>query len=250
MRQFILLILCALSCTAPAAEKPNIVFLIADDAGWGDCGFNGNTGLKTPALDRIAREGAVLKQFFVCPLCAPTRAELLTGRWHSRTGVRGVSTGQERLNADEQTIAEVFKAAGYATGAFGKWHNGSQWPYHPNARGFTEYYGFTSGHWGEYFDPPLEHNGEPVRGKGFIADDITSHAITFMEAHKSAPFLCWLAFNTPHSPWAAPAEDWERFKEKPVSMKAAEGKENLDETRCALAMMENLDRNASRVLQK
>lgn len=246
-----LLVLCLALLLAPAfsAEKPNIVFLIADDAGWGDCSFNGNGNLSTPALDRIAKEGAVLKQFFACPLCAPTRAELLTGRWHLRTGVTGVSTGQERLNADERTLADVFKAAGYATGAFGKWHNGSQWPYHPNARGFTEYYGFTSGHWGEYFDPPLEHNGEPVRGRGFVADDITSHAISFIDKNKTAPFLCWLAFNTPHSPWAAPADDWARFKDKPLTL-ASEGKENIDETRCALAMMENLDRNAGRVLQK
>ncbi len=248
MKFLLLLLLCAARLSA--AAKPNIVFLIADDAGWGDCSFNGNTNLRTPALDRIAREGAVLDRFFVCAVCAPTRAELLTGRCHARTGVSGVSTGQERLNVDEQTLADVFKAVGYATGAFGKWHNGSQWPYHPNARGFAEYYGFTSGHWGEYFDPPLEHNGEPVRGKGFIADDVTTHALEFIEQHRAEPFLCWLAFNTPHSPWAAPAEDWARFKDQPIALRAAEGQENLDQTRCALAMMENLDRNAGRVLQR
>jgi arylsulfatase A-like enzyme len=244
------LLLFSLCCRLPAAERPNVVFLIADDAGWGDLSFNGNTNLQTPALDRIAREGAVLERFYVCSVCAPTRAEILTGRWHPRTGVSGVSTGQERLNLDEQTLADVFKAAGYATGAFGKWHNGSQWPYHPNARGFTEYYGFTSGHWGEYFDPPLEHNGEPVRGKGYIADDITSHALEFITRHKAQPFLCWLAFNTPHSPWAVPAEDWARFNDKPITLRAAEGNEDLARTRCALAMMENLDRNAGRVLQR
>jgi arylsulfatase A-like enzyme len=244
------LLLFSLCCRLPAAERPNIVFLIADDAGWGDLSFNGNTNLQTPDLDRIAREGAVLERFYVCSVCAPTRAEILTGRWHPRTGVSGVSTGQERLNLDERTLADVFKAAGYATGAFGKWHNGSQWPYHPNARGFTEYYGFTSGHWGEYFDPPLEHNGEPVRGKGYIADDITSHALEFITRHKAQPFLCWLAFNTPHSPWAVPAEDWARFKDKPITLRAAEGNEDLARTRCALAMMENLDRNAGRVLQR
>jgi arylsulfatase A-like enzyme len=232
------------------AGGPNVVILIADDAGWGDLSFNGNTNLRTPALDRIAREGAVLERFYVCSVCAPTRAELLTGRWHPRTGVSGVSTGLERLNTDEQTLADEFKAAGYATGAFGKWHNGSQWPYHPNARGFSEYYGFTSGHWGEYFDPPLEHNGEPVRGKGYIADDITSRALEFIAQHKEKPFLCWLAFNTPHSPWAAPAEDWGRFKDKEITLRAAEGKEQLEQTRCALAMVENLDRNAGRVLQR
>src|ERR1044071_3818366 len=149
-----------LGLTAPLVsqppKRPNIVVILADDQGWGDLSINGNTNLSTPRIDSIARDGAILDRFYVCAVCAPTRAEFLTGRYHSRGGVRGVSTGAERLNLDEKTIAETFKAAGYATGAFGKWHNGSQWPYHPNARGFEEYYGFTSGHWGEYFDPPLD----------------------------------------------------------------------------------------------
>src|SRR5439155_15108088 len=132
--------------------------------------------------------------------CAPTRAEFLTGRYHSRGGVRGVSTGAERLNLDEMTIAQTFKTAGYATGAFGKWHNGTQFPYHPNARGFDEYYGFTSGHWGQYFDPELDHNGKLVRGKGYISDDLTNHAMEFITQHKDGPFFCYLPFNTPHSP--------------------------------------------------
>ena len=248
--RLIFTVVALLSACAHAAEKPNIIFLIADDAGWGDYSFNGNKNLSTPNIDSLAKDGAVLEHFYVCSVCAPTRAEILTGRYHPRTGVRGVSTGQERMNLDEKTLADALKAAGYATGAFGKWHNGSQWPYHPNARGFTEYYGFTSGHWGEYFDPPLEHNGEPVRGKGFIADDITSHAIMFIEKNRKQPFLCWLAFNTPHSPWAAPPEDWARFKNMPIAMRAAEGKEDLEQTRCALAMVENIDRNAGRVLRQ
>lgn len=136
-----------------APVRPNLLIFLADDSGWGDYRFNGNTNLATPHLDSLAQSGAILHNFYVCSVCAPTRAEFLTGRYHSRGGVRGVSTGQERLNTDEKTIADTFKAAGYATGAFGKWHNGSQWPYHPNARGFDEFHGFTSGHWGEYFDP-------------------------------------------------------------------------------------------------
>ena len=142
---------------APCAAKspPNVVVFLADDAGWGDYSQNGNKQVATPHIDSIAKQGVTLDRFFVGPVCAPTRAEFLTGRYHPRTGVYGVSTGQERMNLDEKTIAEAFKAAGYATGAFGKWHNGSQWPYHPLARGFDEYVGYTSGHWGEYFDPPL-----------------------------------------------------------------------------------------------
>ena len=237
-----------------AAEKliqPNVVIFLADDSGWGDYSFNGNTNLRTPNIDSIARAGAVLDRFYVCSVCAPTRAEFLTGRYHPRGGVRGVSTGQERLNLDEKTIADAFKAAGYATGAFGKWHNGSQWPYHPNARGFDEYYGFTSGHWGEYFDAPLERNGKSVRGKGFIADDLTGHAMQFIERNKSKPFFCYVPFNTPHSPWAVPQDYWQRFKNDEVKLRARAGDaEELDHTRCALAMVENLDWNVGRVLKQ
>jgi len=234
-----------------AERKPNVVIFLADDSGWGDYSFTGNSNLRTPNIDSLARAGVSLDRFYVCAVCAPTRAEFLTGRYHSRGGVRGVSTGQERLNTDEKTLADAFKAAGYATGAFGKWHNGSQWPYHPNARGFDEYYGFTSGHWGEYFDPPLDHNGQPVRGKGYIADDLTAHAIEFIERNRTRPFLCYIPFNTPHSPWAVPQEFWQRFKDQPIALRATEpGKEQLNETRCALAMMENLDSNVGRVLKR
>jgi len=251
----LLLLLCLAVGDAQAApttaRKPNIVIFLADDSGWGDYSFSGNTNLHTPNIDSIARRGAALDRFYVCAVCSPTRAEFLTGRYHSRTGVRGVSTGQERLNTDEKTLADACKAAGYATGAFGKWHNGSQWPYHPNARGFDEYYGFTSGHWGEYFDPPLEHNGQPVRGKGFIADDLTTHAIEFIEQHRAKPFLCYIPFNTPHSPWTVPDEYWRRFKDKPLGLRGTDSaREQLDQTRCALAMMENLDANVGRVLQR
>ncbi len=233
------------------AAPPNIVIFLADDQGWGDLSATGNQNIRTPNIDSLARDGATFDRFFVCPVCAPTRAEFLTGRYHLRGGVRGVSTGQERLNLDEKTLADAFKAAGYATGAFGKWHNGSQWPYHPNARGFDEYYGFTSGHWGEYFDAPLEHNGQPVRGHGYVADDFTDHALAFIEQNKDRPFLCYLPLNTPHSPWAVPEKYWQRFKDKPITQRGLDGAdETVDVTRCVLAMTENLDANVGRVLQR
>ncbi len=233
------------------AAQPNVVILLADDQGWGDLSVHGNSQIATPNIDSLASHGALFSRFFVCPVCSPTRAEFLTGRYHPRGGVRGVSTGQERLDLDERTIADMFQAAGYATGCFGKWHNGSQWPYHPLARGFEVYYGFTSGHWGEYFDPPLEHNGKMVRGKGFIADDLTTHAIEFIERHKDRPFFCYLPFNTPHSPWAVPDEYWQRHKDQPITQRGSQGEsEPIDETRCALAMCENIDDNVGRVLKK
>lgn len=245
------LLIAVLAAAAAFADRPNIVVILADDQGWGDLSINGNTNLTTPNIDSLARSGVMIDRFFVCAVCSPTRAEFLTGRYHARGGVRGVSTGQERLDLGVKTIADTFKAAGYATGAFGKWHNGSQWPYHPNARGFDEYYGFTSGHWGEYFDPPLEHNGKFVRGKGFIADDLTEHAMTFIEQNKARPFFCYLPFNTPHSPFCVPDEYWNRFKDKPITMRGKDGEqEDIAITRCALAMCENIDWNVGRVLKK
>jgi hypothetical protein len=151
-----------LSLTPAQAAPPNLVVLLADDAGWGDYCFSGNSQVAMPNIDSIAKGGVSLDLFFVCPVCSPTRAEFLTGRCHPRTGVKGVSTGHERLDLDEKTIADAFSAAGYATGAFGKWHNGSRWPYHPMARGFDTYFGHSAGHWGEYFDAPLEIPGKTV----------------------------------------------------------------------------------------
>lgn len=234
-----------------AAAPPNVVVLLADDAGWGDFSRSGNTQVSTPNIDSIARDGVSLDRFFVQPVCSPTRAELLTGRYHLRGGVRGVSTGNERLNLDETTFADAFKAAGYATGCFGKWHNGSQWPYHPMARGFDEFFGYTSGHWGEYFDAPLEENGRMIRTRGYIVDVCTDRALAFIEKNKDKPFLCYVPFTTPHSPWAAPEGDWERFKDKQLTKRATAPKEEeQDQTRCALAMMENQDMNVGRIQAK
>lgn len=234
---------------AAPARRPNVVVILADDQGWGDLSTHGNTNLSTPNIDSLARDGALFDRFFACAVCAPTRAEFLTGRYHPRSGVRGVTAGAERMDLDETTIADVFKSAGYATGAFGKWHNGSQHPYHPNARGFDEYYGFTSGHWGHYFEPELDRNGELVRGKGFIIDDLTENALRFIERHRAKPFFCYLPLNTPHSPMQVPDRFYEKFAAyQPRLLARNASQEDLAMTRAALAMCENIDWNVGRVL--
>jgi arylsulfatase A-like enzyme len=236
---------------AAAEARPNVVIILADDQGWGDLSVHGNKNLQTPHIDALARQGALFERFFVCPVCSPTRAEFLTGRYHLRGGVHGVSTGAERLNLDEKTIGDAFHAAGYATAAFGKWHNGSQYPYHPNARGFDEYYGFTSGHWGQYFDPILEHNGTLVQGKGFIIDDLTEHAMAFIEQNKQRPFFCYVPYNSPHSPFQVPDRFYDKFKDADIQMRARDPQqEELGKTRCVLAMCENIDWNVGRILAK
>ena len=232
-------------------EKPNIVLILADDQGWGDLGISGNTNLATPNIDAIANNGVTFDHFYVSPVCSPTRAELLTGRYFPRVGVYSTSSGGERLNLDETTLAEVFKQAGYATAAYGKWHNGMQPPYHPNARGFDDFYGFCSGHWGNYFSPMLEHNGDIVKGDGFIIDDLTNKGLDFMDRNKERPFFLYLPYNTPHSPMQVPDEYWNRFKDRELALKYhGEEEENENFTRAALAMVENIDYNVGRVIDR
>ncbi len=231
--------------------KPNIIIILTDDQGWGDLSCNGNTNLNTPNIDNLAETGVTFDRFYVSPVCAPTRAELLTGRYHLRGGVTGVSSGQERLNLDEATIAEIFKNAGYATAVYGKWHNGSQPPYHPNSRGFDDFYGFCSGHWGNYFSPMLEHNGEIVKGNGFIIDDLTNHGLAFMEENKDNPFFLYLPYVTPHSPMQVPDKWWKKFENMELEMLHREPeKEDVPFTRAALAMCENIDWNVGRIAEK
>jgi arylsulfatase A-like enzyme len=247
MTRIVLLLLLALAATA---APPNVIVILTDDQGWGDLSLHGNKDLETPNIDSLARDGASFDRFYVCAVCSPTRAEFLTGRYHAHSGVYSTSAGGERMDLDEVTIADTFKAGGYATAAFGKWHNGMQFPYHPNGRGFDEYYGFCSGHWGDYFSPPLEHNGKIVQGEGFVIDDFTNKAMSFIDASKDKPFFLYLPYNTPHSPMQVPDRWWDRFKDKQLQMKAPASKKGkaIDHYRAALAMCENIDWNVGRLL--
>ncbi|MBK8501638.1 MAG: arylsulfatase [Saprospiraceae bacterium] len=230
---------------------PNIVMILSDDQGWGDLSLNGNSNLQTVNIDRLGRSGAIFDRFYVCPVCSPTRAEMLTGRYYARGGVYSTSAGGERLDLDEKTLADILKENGYRTAAFGKWHNGMQYPYHPNGRGFEEFYGFCSGHWGDYFSPMLEHNGEIVKGNGFLADDLTDHAIDFVDRNHKNPFFLYLPLNTPHSPMQVPDQYWSKFAGKNLELKGSDPtKEDIEHTKAALAMCENIDWNVGRVVNK
>jgi len=250
---FIAIIAFIFSCSSKKHRpiNPNIIIIMADDQGWGDLSIKGNTNISTPNIEKLADNGISFEHFYVSPVCSPTRAELLTGRYHVRGGVYSTSRGGERLDLDEQTIAEVFKKAGYKTAAYGKWHNGMQPPYHPNSRGFDDFYGFCSGHWGNYFSPMLEHNGKITKGNGFVTDDFTEHGLYFIEQNKDRPFFLYLPFNTPHSPYQVPDEYWEKYKNLNLSQfhKDSE-KENIQQTKAALAMCENIDWNVGRITWK
>ena len=250
----LLIILCLWSCHIQKGNSPNVILILTDDQGWGDLSGNGNLDLSTPHIDKLARTGTRFDRFFVSPVCSPTRAEILTGRHHVRGGVYSTSKGGERLDVDEETIAEVFKSAGYQTAAYGKWHNGMQAPFHPNSRGFDDYYGFCSGHWGNYYNPLLEHNGNLVRGDGFIIDDLTQYGIDFIKKNTRQPFFLYLPFNTPHSPMQVPDQFWEKFKDKKLSQNGSGGppknQNQIDHTRAALAMCENIDWNVGRIMEQ
>ncbi len=222
----------------PAPRQPNILLIMSDDQGWGDISSHNNPLIETPVLDRLASQGARFDRFFVSPVCAPTRASLLTGRYHPRGGVVGVTRGLETMRDSEQTIAEALRAAGYATGCFGKWHNGGHWPNHPNAQGFDQFVGFCAGHWNNYFDTTLDRNGMPFQTKGYISDVLTDEAIAFIESNRNQPFLCYVPFNAPHGPFQVPDEFFDRCKAR-----------GLDDRLAAIyAMVENLDVNIGRLL--
>jgi arylsulfatase A len=222
-------------------QQPNVLVIISDDQGYGDLSLHGNPWVRTPTLDRLAKEGVRLDNFFVSPLCAPTRAALLTGRHYWRSGAIGVCRGEEAMRLGETTLADLFKAAGYVTGCFGKWHNGENYPYHPNGRGFEEFFGFCGGHTERYFDEVLEHNGALVATKGYITDVFTDAALAWLDRQKGKPFFCYVAYNVPHSPHLAPPEYVKRLQERGVP------KGNLAEF---YGMIENMDDNIARLLAK
>ena len=227
------------AANAANRKLPNVVLIMTDDQGWGDIRSHGNDKVDTPVMDRIAAEGARFDRFFVSPVCAPTRASLLTGRYHLRTGTHGVTRGYETMRSEEVTIAEALKQAGYATGCFGKWHNGAHYPQHPNGQGFEEFLGFCAGHWNNYFDTTLERNGKPSKTKGYISDVLTTAAVRFIRKNKNSPFFCYLPYNAPHSPFQVPDKYFDKYKARGLD----------DKTACVYGMCENLDDNIGRILK-
>ncbi|MDA0326701.1 MAG: arylsulfatase [Bacteroidetes bacterium] len=219
-------------------DYPNIVVFLTDDQGYGDIGLHGNDDIETPVLDDFASQNIRFDHFYVSAVCAPTRASILTGRDHLRTGVHWVTHREEVMRSEEVTIAECLKEAGYATGCFGKWHNGAQFPEHPNNQGFDEFFGFCGGHTNNYFNPLLEHNGENIKTKGYIADILTDRAIDFIKDNREKPFFCYVPYNTPHGPLQVPEKYIKKYREKGLSPSLSK----------IYGMCENIDDNVGRVL--
>ena len=190
------------SSVAFAAQKPNILFVLTDDQGWWDLGMRGNKDIDTPVLDQLAGDGVDFQRFYAAPVCAPTRAGLMTGRYCFRTGLYNTRFGGDTMSVNEITIAEMLKKAGYRTGCFGKWHLGKYAPYQPHHRGFDEFLGHYHGHIDEYSYPDqIVHNGKPVEARKYVTDLFTDAAIEFIETSGQQPWFCYVPFNAPHSPF-------------------------------------------------
>ena len=231
---------------APSKRPPNVILMITDDQGYGDLSLHGNPVLRTPNIDSIGREGVRFTQFRVSPVCAPTRASLMTGRWNYRTGVTDTFLGRAMMRPDEVTLAECLRGAGYRTGIFGKWHLGDNAPLRATDQGFQEALTLRGGGLAQpssppgtgYFDPPLEHNNRAITGKGYCTDIFFDSAMGFIEQNRSRPFFCYLATNAPHTPlqigdeWVAPYR----------------GKGLDDVTEKIYGMISNLDSNTGRLL--
>ncbi|VGO22474.1 sulfatase-like hydrolase/transferase [Pontiella sulfatireligans] len=207
---------------ALAAERPNVIVILADDLGYQDVGFTGCTDFKTPNIDRLAREGVECVNGYASHgFCAPTRAGLMTGRYQQRFGFEtnpayAPLDQRSGLPTSETTIATRLQQAGYATGLIGKWHLGFSEVHHPLNRGFDYFFGMPGGGHdyfevestkiGEEYKAPLIDNHKFANVEGYLTHQLTDHAIEFIEQRKADPFFLYLSYNAPHAPWQAPQE--------------------------------------------
>jgi len=231
----------------PQAETaPNLVLIITDDQGYGDLSLHGNQILETPHLDAIGLNGVRLDNFHVSPVCAPTRAAVLTGRRPMSTGTYYVTRGGEVMDSEEYTLAELLQDNGYNTACIGKWHNGSHHPHHPLSQGFDHFLGFTAGHWNNYFDPVLEEDGRMVKTEGYIADICTDRAMEFINTNREQPFFCYLAYNTPHSPFQVPDAYYDAYIDR-----VEEADPDLKIMNASVyGMVKNIDDNVGRLMDQ
>ncbi|MCX7045022.1 MAG: arylsulfatase [Candidatus Sumerlaeota bacterium] len=228
----------AANTPAPGA-KPNIVFVLIDDLGYGELSCHGNPVFQTPNMDRLHAECVRFTDFCVGATCSPTRAALMTGRHEFKSGVTHTTGGRERLALDAVTLPQLLKTAGYATGIFGKWHLGAQGDYRPERRGFDVSITTVGDTQNSHFDPTLLHNGARREHKGFREDILFNEAIEFIKVNRERPFFCYLPTYSPHAPLRAPTEYLERCKKQfPKATPAP-----------FYAMISNVDDNLGRLLE-
>lgn len=255
--------LAVLSVARAADSRPNIILIMTDDQGYGDLGITGNPVLETPHIDALARGGATMKNFYVSPVCSPTRAHLMTGRYAYRTRALDTFKGRSMMEPTEVTVAEVLRAAGYATGIFGKWHLGDHYPMRPTEKGFEEALTILGGGLGQpsdpienrnrYTDPIVFHNNEQIQAKGYCTDVFFAAALGFVtQAQRTGrPFFAYIAPNAPHGPFHdVPPALYEKYKAKDLTPVLLGNTKDADTVARVFAMEENIDHNVGRLIAR
>lgn len=271
-RCLILVLLAALipAKSAMAAERPNVILIMTDDMGYGDLGVHGNPVIDTPNLNAMAKRSARLTTFYVSPVCAPTRACLMTGRFNYRTRCVDTYIGRAMMDTEEVTVAEILRESGYATGIFGKWHLGDCYPMRPMDQGFEESLIHRGGGIGQPSDPPggegkytdpiLFRNGEAEQMKGYCTDVYYQNAMSFITKCDEAdrPFFVYLPDNCPHGPFHdVPKDLYEKYRKQNLNndqFPQDKGhklppRANVDQRARIFAMIENVDRNVGRLFE-
>ncbi len=231
-------------------KKPNFVLIVSDDQGYGDSScYKHPPEIKTPSIDMLAREGIRMTRGYAsCPVCAPTRAGLMTGRYHQRFGFYTAGDSRAGMPLNEITIADLLKKAGYVSGVFGKWHLGLTPAHNPVNRGFDEFYGFLGHGAHDYFKlkiedtvgnnaQPIYRNETPINDTGYLTHNLTREAVSFIKRHKDRPFFCYLPYNAVHSPMQALQDDIKKYKTE-------DKKRNI-----YLAMLKAMDEGVGKVIR-
>ncbi len=230
-----------------SAERPNVILIVTDDQGYGDMSCHGNPWLKTPHLDQLAAQSARLEDYHVDPVCTPTRAALMTGRYCTRVGAWTVTQGRQLLRDNEITMADVFSHSGYRTGMFGKWHLGDTWPYAPRFRGFDEVVCHRAGGIDEignavdndFFDDTYFRNGAPEKLDGYCTDVFFRELTRFVKKDSDKHFFAYLPLNAMHSPYKVAEKYSARFAQQGHPENRAD----------FYGMIENFDENLGRLME-
>lgn len=259
------------SSTTKQTDRPNVILIMTDDQGYGDFGVMGNPIIKTPNIDAMAKQSAQMTNFYVSPVCSSTRACLMTGRYNYRTRCIDTFLGRSMMDPEEVTIAEIMKKAGYATGIFGKWHLGDNYPMRPQDQGFDEVLVHRGGGIaqpsdppggeGKYTDPVLFHNGVQVQEKGYCTDVYFNRGIEWMEKiHQNGQnFFMYLSTNAPHDPFHdVPTDLYEQYKKMDLNndqFPQDKGHKLVDKTDAdtrarIFAMITNIDDNVGKLFKK
>ena len=247
-----------------AEEKPNIVLIMADDLGYGDVGCYGSRIINTPNIDALAKGGLKFTDFHSNgPMCSPTRAALLTGRYQQRAGIEGVLSAKSNydtgMSPDEVTFGEVLKTSGYASACFGKWHLGYKPTFGPVAQGFDTFRGYVAG--GLDYHSHIDRSGRPdwwkdvelVPEEGYTTDLLTEHSMEFIDRNKNRPFCLYVPYQAVHFPFQGPDDEADRVIGGDYWSKAKYGRrydDQHDRKAAYKEMVESLDAGVGKIVKK